>query len=117
MAPPPTPRKLTHGQIAGHRSTLAAAQAQLCKLCSQPLGDAGVLDHDHKSGRVRGVLHRGCNAMLGHLENNRSRYNLYGQRLFAMLGGVQPYLRASYTDAPLHPTHKPPGTRTRKRKR
>jgi len=33
-----------------------------------------VLDHDHDTQAVRGVLHRQSNAMLGKIENNFKRY-------------------------------------------
>jgi hypothetical protein len=44
-------------------------QADICPLCGGPLGDDIVLDHDHKTGDVRAVLHRWCNAVLGKIEN------------------------------------------------
>ncbi len=65
-----------------------------------------VLDHDHTTGHVRGVLHRGCNAMLGHIENNRARNMLKDARLFRFLRGVERYLQADHTQRPLHPTHR-----------
>ena len=34
----------------------------------------GVLDHDHESGRIRGVLHRSCNAAEGKISNAAARW-------------------------------------------
>jgi hypothetical protein len=65
-----------------------------------------VLDHCHSTGHVRGVLHRGCNAMLGHIENNRARHMMKGGRLYRFLKGVEAYLSADHTSRPLHPTFK-----------
>lgn len=56
-------------------------QNGVCALCGQPPTNRRlVVDHDHKccTGRnscgkcVRGLLHYGCNILLGHIENNPS---------------------------------------------
>jgi len=82
-----------------------------CALCFEPIaaGEA-VADHDHATGQMRGVLHRGCNAMLGHIENNRPRHKLTSiPRLTRFLAGVVGYLyRKRSDDTPLYPTHKTP---------
>jgi predicted nucleic acid-binding Zn ribbon protein len=47
---------------------LVAAQGGLCACCGKPLVDsdrASAVDHDHVTGRVRGVLHWQCNGALG----------------------------------------------------
>jgi hypothetical protein len=85
---------------------MLAEQGGRCLLCCDHIADDAVLDHDHKTGRVRGVLHRGCNAMLGHIENNTARNNLHGGRLFSMLSRVEDYLSRRYDSNPLHHTHR-----------
>jgi hypothetical protein len=39
-----------------------------CGICDKPFGDgslARVIDHDHVTAEIRGLLHRKCNAALG----------------------------------------------------
>src|SRR5574340_85671 len=105
-------RKLKASEIAGFRNDLLARQGGKCLLCGYPCSkDEAVLDHCHTTGVIRAVLHRGCNAMLGHIENNAPRHKLTDpQKLMRMLGNVASY-RALYmphlsVDLPLHPTFK-----------
>ena len=81
-----------------------------CAICGQPI-EAGkeVLDHCHKTGVVRGVLHRGCNSMLGVIENNAPRYELTNPvRMERFLRNLTAYRRAytSVTNPLIHPTFK-----------
>lgn len=50
---------------------LFAAQKGLCAICERPphKGKNLSVDHDHKTGRVRGLLCTGCNVFLGRVEN------------------------------------------------
>lgn len=100
--------RLTAKQVAAYRKQLLEEQGGLCAICLEPI-KAGeeVLDHDHKTGQVRGVLHRGCNAMLGHIENNRARHMLTSPIRFAkFLARVATYIVKRRDDAPLYPTHR-----------
>lgn len=87
---------------------MLAEQGNLCLLCREPVeASQAVLDHDHITGHCRGVLHRGCNAMLGHLENNRARHLLTDPAKFArFLANITGYINADYSHQPLHSTHK-----------
>lgn len=38
-----------------------------CATCSK---EASVIDHDHETGRIRGLLCQGCNLALGHAKDN-----------------------------------------------
>ena len=92
-------------------------QHGLCALCFEAIAPGEeVLDHDHKSGYLRSVLHRGCNAYIGALENNMARNRITPQRLTAILTNFETYVR---THKPiLHPTHRTPeekAERARKR--
>lgn len=100
--------KLTQALIPVVRRKMLAEQGGLCLLCRTRVEDSqAVLDHDHASGHCRGVLHRGCNAMLGHLENNRPRHMLTDDAKFAaFLANVMPYITMDVSHQPLHSTHK-----------
>lgn len=100
--------RLTASQVKQHREVTLRAQQGRCILCCEQVTDDAVLDHDHKTGHIRGVLHRGCNSMLGVIENNRPRYLLGGSRLFNMLSRVEAYVTKSYIGYPIHPTHRTP---------
>jgi hypothetical protein len=43
-----------------------------CAICTEPLGPGHKthVDHDHKSGSIRGLLCRGCNLGLGHARDD-----------------------------------------------
>jgi hypothetical protein len=100
-------KKLKASEVAQYRATALEEQGGHCMLCCDRVAsEDAVLDHDHKTGHVRGVLHRGCNAMLGHIENNRARNMLKDARLWRFLRGVERYITADHTQRPLHPTHR-----------
>lgn len=101
--------RLTPKALAAWRVRTLAEQGGACALCGEACSlDEAVADHDHTTGQLRGVLHRGCNAMLGHIENNRPRHRLTGiARLTKFLTRVVPYLYAKRgDDTPLYPTHR-----------
>jgi Recombination endonuclease VII len=53
-------------------NVLLEAQNYQCKICAVPsTNDARlVVDHDHKTGRVRGLLCTCCNPLLGFAKDN-----------------------------------------------
>lgn len=65
------------GKLARYKLTplsfdaLLRAQGSLCALCHLPM-EKPVIDHDHISGRVRGLVHRFCNIILGYAEKHRN---------------------------------------------
>ncbi|UZV39752.1 DNA endonuclease VII [Xanthomonas phage NED111] len=103
-------KRLTATQVKLLRIKLAAEQGNRCCLCQGQFGLKApldpVLDHDHKTGAVRGVLHRGCNSLLGKVENNAGRYGV--RDVFAFCAGIPNYLRSHLTNITgyLHPTFK-----------
>lgn len=44
---------------------LLSSQNNKCRICTAPLGDKGVLDHCHTTGKIRGILCRKCNSGIG----------------------------------------------------
>lgn len=99
--------KITRTQIAVVRTELLRQQSGRCAVCQLPIPKGKeVLDHDHTTGAVRGVLHAGCNSLLGKVENNYKRYGV--QNVFAFVSGVAAYLRAHQvnTTGLIHPLHK-----------
>lgn len=51
---------------------MSAAQNNRCAICLRDKVRLGV-DHDHSTGRVRGLLCHKCNAAIGLLEDSRFR--------------------------------------------
>lgn len=55
-------------------------QQGCCVICGRhqsELKKSLAIDHNHKTGKVRGLLCTGCNWSLGHLENNLEKINEY----------------------------------------
>lgn len=67
-------KRLKPSEVKAYREERIIVQGGVCELCGLPLSiNDAVLDHSHKYGWIRGVLHRGCNALLGKIENNYKR--------------------------------------------
>ena len=45
-------------------------QNGVCPICLRPVSVNDCLDHDHKTGISRDLIHRGCNVFIGFLENH-----------------------------------------------
>ena len=101
-------RLKTGREYSGARLEKLLEQKGRCALCRQPIANGeAVYDHDHKTGHCRAVLHRGCNAQLGHIENNMPRNKLTNiAKLTAFLSSIPEYISRDWTDQPLHPTHR-----------
>jgi hypothetical protein len=66
---------------------LIQSQASLCAVCLEPLRASAFIDHDHESGKVRGVLCARCNSGLGEFRDNQV-YLQSAQRYLAAAIGV-----------------------------
>jgi len=97
--------KLKSTEIRSYRLQQLEQQNNLCALCGDAIIDDAVLDHDHKSGLIRQVLHRGCNSMLGKIENNMPRSRMNRERLRVFAVNLIGYIETAHSDI-IHPTHK-----------
>lgn len=100
-------QRLKPKDIKPTREQYLAEQLNLCAICHEHVApDEAVLDHDHKSGQLRSVLHRGCNAFIGHMENNQARNRITPARLDKILANFSSYVKN--LKPVLHPTHRTP---------
>ena len=93
--------------VAEVRSALYDEQDWLDKLTRIPLASKdAVLDHNHKTQYVRGVLHRQTNAALGKIENIWTRYlsTWYTGTLSDFLKRAAHYIDQADDHRYLHPT-------------
>lgn len=102
--------KLKYTEVKSYRTQQLELQNHSCALCGETIIDDAVLDHCHKTGLIRRVLHRGCNALLGKIENNMARNHVDLDRLEMLASNLAAYIATEWTDI-LHPTHKTPEER------
>jgi len=97
--------RIKRSEISLYRTKLLEEQGNQCAICGQtiPSGES-VLDHDHNTGYIRGTLHRGCNALLGKIENSLKINKITPERLDQILKNLQFYMN-SHT-LWIHPTHR-----------
>lgn len=101
------PIRLTQAATKAYREAKLKEQGGRCALTGYTLSPAeAVLDHCHTTGNVRGVIHRGVNALLGKLENNHKRYGVALPQVIAMGEGLREYLTKDYSGNPFHYTHR-----------
>ena len=101
-----TPR-LNARQLKEWREATWLAQGKRCAITGYSISASeAVADHDHSTGHLRGVLHRGVNSILGKCENNYRRYGLSLPLLTAMAPPLGAYLARDYSNNPLYPTHR-----------
>lgn len=97
--------KIKYREISEYRTRFLQDQDYTCALCGELIIDDAVLDHSHRTGHIRSVLHRGCNALLGKIENNMARNRLDMERLTVFAERLVDYIRDSETEF-LHPRYK-----------
>lgn len=96
-------RRLKSKDIAGYRKK-RIDEIQICPLCNVKLDEKSHLDHDHKNGQIRDVLHAGCNRALGKLENALRMV----PNAFQFLNNIQQYIihHQIHPSGVFHPTWK-----------
>lgn len=99
--------RLKADEVSIIRERMLTAQGGRCALCGLPCTSANArLDHDHGTGAIRAVLHNGCNAMLGKIENGAARFGLKSIPAFG--AGLGAYLGRHTINITgyLHPSHR-----------
>lgn len=68
-----------YGLTGPERITLLEKQGGVCLLCEETLSFSGkytaCVDHDHGTGKIRGILCHNCNVWLGYME--RKQLNVF----------------------------------------
>lgn len=102
-------RTMMRSWAARHLKTKQDGKCPLCdKDIDLTIKGEGVIDHDHDSGEIRGVLHRSCNAAEGKIANAAARWGAKS----ASYADVIAYLRrvVQYLESPgvglIYPMHK-----------
>jgi len=62
--------KKKYGLTSEEYEALLKKQGGVCKICQMPSKSRLRVDHDHKTGKVRGLLCTGCNIGLGQFKDN-----------------------------------------------
>lgn len=70
--------KKKYGITLKEKEDIIQNQKGLCAMCFLPLLETinTCLDHNHKTGKIRGVIHRQCNIILGSVGDNLKMLNL-----------------------------------------
>lgn len=106
--------KLARSMMRAYAHRLLKEQNGLCPLCRLPIDltikGEGVIDHDHDTGRIRGLLHRSCNAAEGKISNAAARWGAKSSRysdIIPYLENLIAYLKAEPKNM-IYPMHKSP---------
>ncbi len=107
-------KHLKAGEVAGVRTQLLTKQGGKCAVCNQVIrgADRAVLDHDHDTGFIRGVLHASCNGIEGRMKalGHRSHKGVVSADYIIGLGKyLEEHRKPKY--AAWHPSFKTPQQR------
>lgn len=102
--------RLSSSQLPRMRAKILEQQNNLCPVCGVVVDGVeiqGCLDHDHKTGFVRGVLCKNCNAMEGKVLTCATRAKR-GESQIRWLSKLLQYwvYWAEHQSTVLHPLHK-----------
>jgi DNA-directed RNA polymerase subunit RPC12/RpoP len=62
--------KSRYGLTLSDEASMMAAQDDKCAICKEPFSRKHHIDHDHTTGRVRGILCHKCNVRLPFVEDD-----------------------------------------------
>ena len=106
---PKLTRTMMRSWVARH---LATKQNNVCPLCHKHIDlkikGEGVIDHDHDTGEIRGVLHRSCNAAEGKISNAAGQWGAKSTSypaILAFLESLVGYLKRPGAGV-IYPMHK-----------
>mgnify|MGYP001590153265 FL=1 len=70
--------KRDYGITLDQYNSMLTSQSGVCAACKGPPGGKGTyhVDHDHRTGKIRGLLCHNCNASLGMVNDDASRLRL-----------------------------------------
>lgn len=114
-------RKLSRAQMPAWKvRQLKIEQGGLCALCGKPvdlsIDREGVVDHNHDTGEIRGVLHRSCNSAEGKIANAAGSWGAKDMSYPAIIDYLRKLL--AYYDRQgcglIYPTHVDAATAKRK---
>uniref|UniRef100_A0AB74UK16 Endonuclease VII n=1 Tax=Aeromonas phage vB_AdhaP_MF TaxID=3367373 RepID=A0AB74UK16_9CAUD len=104
-------RKLTRSQMTTLKLKLMRAPGATCPLCTKPFAGMEsknvVVDHDHNTGQIRGILCRGCNGAEGKVANAAGRWAGLGMdysKITPWLQNLVNYLKSESMDL-IYPSH------------
>lgn len=101
-------KQLKSSDLKGLRAEILAEQAGICPLCEQQIApEDAVVDHDHDTGLVRGVLHSVCNSVEGMIKHKFRRGGVHKKTdLITYLKNLVVYLEKEQYEL-IHPSEKP----------
>lgn len=101
------PVKLKGKDVKRTRDALLEKQDFKCAICQEPCStEQAVLDHNHKLGHVRAVLHRTCNSVEGKILGAMRRFGIKNPKDY-LLGLVKYHDHHETNQTGLiHPTFK-----------
>lgn len=104
--------KLARTAMRSFAARMLKEQGGVCPLCKLPIDltkkGEGVIDHCHDTGRIRGVLHRSCNAAEGKISNAAARWGCKSgayPAIIAYLEATAEYLKREPSKF-IYPMHK-----------
>lgn len=106
--------RIARTSMRGMTIKLLKDQGGVCAICGDVIDLSipreAVMDHDHKTGEVRGILHRSCNGAEGKVANAAGRWGAGGMDYALIVPWLErmiAYLKQPGTGY-MYPTHKTP---------